>query len=104
MPPWIQIWIARWAGGERLQKTSAEDYRIWFGVLFLTPILMTMFMTVGREILDTGTTMTLWIACTAFGLLTCAAIFGWARFVPAKISLILSIVSWGAFFFISPFQ
>jgi hypothetical protein len=29
---------------------------------------------------------------------------GWARLVPAKISLVLSVVSWGVFFFMSPFR
>jgi hypothetical protein len=97
MPPWLAIWIARFASGERFRKATSEDYRLHFGSLFFGGLLMILCMAFGRRFLDHASSVSIWICAT---VAMCALFFGtytWARRVPAAISLILSIVTWGVF-------
>src|SRR2546426_9403961 len=34
MPPWLTIWIARFASSERFRKATSHDYRLWAGFAF----------------------------------------------------------------------
>jgi hypothetical protein len=97
MPPWIAIWIARFASGERFRKATSRDYRLHFGSLFLGGVLMIVGMTFGRRLLDHASGVSIWTSAT---VALCALVFGafaWARRVPAAVSLVLGIVAWGVF-------
>jgi hypothetical protein len=94
MPPWVYLWILRLAGGERLEKAKTEDYRYWFGYLVLTPIWIFAFPTLDRGILDQGTTFAIWVYSVCFALVVIASSLIWAKLVPAKISLLLSLPVW----------
>jgi len=97
MPPWLAIWIARIASGERFRKATSEDYRLHFGSLFFSGVFMIVGMTFGRRFLDHASSVSIWIWAT---IAMCALVFGgitWARRVPAAVSLVLGIVTWGVF-------
>jgi len=97
MPPWLLLWIARWASGERFRKATSEDYRFHFGMFFLMGVFMFLFVTLGEPILDHASALMIWIFTTVLLVLLLFGAFAWARLVPAAISLLLAIVTWGAF-------
>jgi|SRR5580692_11059770 hypothetical protein len=104
MPPWLSVWIARWLGVEKPRKATPYDYRLWFGVLFLTPVLMVAFERSGNRFFD-ASTFTLWIFVTVYMLVVLIGCIVWARFVPAMVSLVLAVLAWAAlFFFFYPFR
>jgi hypothetical protein len=96
MPPWLTIWFARWAGGERIEKSKPEDYRYWFGVPGQLPLLVMAGTSVP---IFAFSGITLWIAATAFGICAFGVAHLWARFIPARMSLIIAIPAWVAFYF-----
>ena len=96
MPPWLLIWIARWASGERLRKATSEDYRLHFGVFFLTGVFM-FFVTLGEPILNRASALLIFILTAVSVVVLFFGAFAWARLVPAAISLLLAILTWGGF-------
>jgi hypothetical protein len=97
MQTWLSIFIGRLMCGERFEKASPGDYRLWLGVLFLTPVLIIAFTKFGRPIFEASTFL-LWLGVTGFGLTTLLVVLVWARFVPALVSLGLSVISWTTMF------
>ena len=95
MPPWLIIWIARWASGERFRKATSEDYRLHFGAFFLTGVLAFLGMTLGKPILDHASAFIIWMVATVSIVLCFFGVIAWARLVPAAVSLLLAIVTWG---------
>ncbi|ACB76331.1 hypothetical protein Oter_3051 [Opitutus terrae PB90-1] len=67
MQTWLAIFIGRLLRGERLEKPTPYDYRLWFGVLFLTPVLIVAFTKLGRPIFD-ASTFVLWPALLVLAL------------------------------------
>lgn len=97
MPPWLAIWIARFASGERFRKANSEDYRLHFGSLFFSGVLMVVGMKFGRRFLDHASSVSIWICATIAMCALYFGVFAWARRVPASVSLTLGIVTWGVF-------
>ena len=97
MPAWLLVWIARWISGERFRKATSVDYRLHFGSLFLAGILMIVGTVFGHPFLDHASALSIWICGTiAITVLVFGAI-AWARLVPAAVSLVLAIITWGVF-------
>jgi hypothetical protein len=97
MPPWLLLWFARWASGERFRKATPEDYRTEFGSLFFVGAFMIVGTIFGRRFLDQASSVRIWVWMT---IAMCVLVFGaivWARRVPALVSLVLGIVTWGVF-------
>jgi hypothetical protein len=101
MAPLFNILI-RWLRGERLERATPQDYRLWFGVLAVLPFATAALMKFGRKLFDASPVI-LWVGITAFGVLTFALLFVWARFVPAAVSIAVACVAWTAFFYFLPF-
>ncbi len=97
MQTWLAIFIGRLMRGERFEKATPEDYRLWLGVLFLTPVLMIAFMKFGQPIFDASTFL-LWLGVTGFGVASLVVVIIWARLVPPLVSLGLSLISWTTMF------
>lgn len=92
---WLLVWIARWSSGERFRKATSEDYRLHFGSFFFGGMLLIVVTAFGRRFLDHASSMRIWICAT---VTMCALVFGaivWARRVPAAVSLVLGIITWG---------
>jgi hypothetical protein len=97
MRPWLAIWIARLASGERFRKATSEDYRLQFGWFFFAGLLMVAVMTFGRRFFDHASSVSIWICAT---VVMCILVFGgiaWARRIPARVSFVLGIIAWGVF-------
>lgn len=94
MAPWLAIWIARFAAGERLEKTGRRDCRGWFGFFFLLPVGVALSLYFGRGYLDRANAIGVWLVLFVFGLVFLAFSAFWARFVPAAVSLSLGVVTW----------
>ncbi len=101
MPPWLAIWIARFASGERFRKATAEDYRLHFASFFFGGVLMIVTMTFGQRFLDHAGSVGIWICATVVMCVLVFGAFAWARRVPAVVSLVLGIVTWGVFVWIA---
>jgi hypothetical protein len=84
-------------GGERLRRATPYDYRLWFGVLALTPVLGMLFGK-SRGLIESSTFL-LWLGLTSFCLGALLAFVIWARFVPAKVSLGLAVITWAGIFY-----
>ena|ERR1700675_336022 len=100
MPPWLAIWIARFASGERLRPGERADYRYWFGVLFLFPAEVLLFVWFCSPFLKRSGVI-IWLVLTAFGVLSLFSALLWAKYVPAALSLVLAVVAWSSAFWIT---
>jgi len=96
LPPWLIVWIVRFARGERWRKATAEDWRIGAPMFFLTPIYMGLGKTLGTRFMDTASPTALWLASTTFMIMYLVNVFFWTRFVPAKVSWMLAVIAWAA--------
>jgi len=62
------------------------------------------FEKIGNRFFD-APTFILWIFVTSYMLVVFLGGLAWARFVPAKVSLVLAVFAWSAlFFFFYPFK
>jgi hypothetical protein len=91
---WLGILLGRWVSGERLRKATSEDYRIWFGYLFTAGVLMAVGPALGRHFLEHASGLVLWIYFVVVATSLAFGVLLW-RFVPAVISLVLAIITWG---------
>jgi hypothetical protein len=88
--------LIRIARGERLEKATSEDYRLWSYF-----ILSMGFLCLGGSFfvaaIERANALTLWICVTV--LLSLLAIGGawWSCKIPARVSLALGLVTWSAF-------
>lgn len=103
MNPQFAVYLFRLLRGERIEKARAWDYRYWFGVLFLTPSALALVYR-GGEAFWNGSTMILWLGITVFGVVWLCLSLLWARFVPAVVSLALSIPAWTTCYLLMPFR
>jgi hypothetical protein len=55
MQTWLAIFFGRLLQGERLEKATPYDYRLWLGVLFLTPVFIVAFTELGRSVFEAST-------------------------------------------------
>jgi hypothetical protein len=94
MKPLISLLI-RIACGERLEKANAEDYRWWFGYFFFSGLLI-MGVFPAEHFLDHASTVKIWLSAIITFVAFAFALMLWVQRVPAKISLALGIVAWGA--------
>ncbi len=97
MPPWLLLWIARFAAGERWRKATSADYRLGFGGLFLGGVFMIVGVKLGKRFLGQASAVTLWFCFTAAVSVLIFGTIAWSRRVPAAVSLALSVISWGVF-------
>ena len=100
MPPWIYVWILRYALGERMEKTQPKDYRHWFGIFALFPVWIVTFAQnpIGRDILDKGSMLAVWAYGVVFMITLILTQILWGRWVKARVSLILAVVTWPTVF------
>jgi hypothetical protein len=95
MEPLIRLLI-RIASGERLEKATSEDYRLWSYF-----ILCMGFLCLGGSFfvaaIERANALTLWICVTALVSLLVFGSVWWIRKIPARVSLALGLVTWGAF-------
>ena len=100
MPPCLAIMFARFALGERLRRATSADYRVSLGHFFLLPVLLILFVTLGKGFLDRAGVIGLWLLLTVVGVVYFfGLILWWAKFVPATVSAALGVVAWIAFAF-----
>lgn len=100
MPPWLTLWITRFAAGERMRRGESADYRYWFGVLFLFPVTVGLFMKFGIQLFDRSA-LIVWLGVTLFGVASFFIARLWARFVPAIVSLWLAVIVWTVGFWLA---
>lgn len=100
MPPFLYVWLLRFGLGERLEPATPFDYRIWFGALFLTPVLLGTFLWLASPVMNLGTTTEIWLGITLLGVTTYFLTLLWARLVPARISLGMAVAAWVVAFLI----
>jgi len=68
------------------------------------PVFIVIFEKIGNRFFD-ASTLSLWLFITVEGLIMFFGWIAWARFVPAKVSLVLAVFAWTAlFFFFYPFK
>ena len=100
MPPWFTIWIARFASGERMRKTESADFRYWFGVLFLFPLTVGLFIRFGAQLFDRST-FVVWLGVALLAVASFFLAKLWSRFVPAVVSFVLALLVWTVAFWIA---
>lgn len=100
MPPWLYVWIFRFARGERLEKAKPYDYRYWYGVLTLTPAWIAAFALTppGEKIMSQGSIFAVWAYMVSGMIALWISLLLWAKWVPAKIGLIVGICVWAIAF------
>jgi len=101
MPPWLYIWIARFSSGEQFRKATPADWRFHTGFFVLVPIYMIVGVYFGHSFLERAGAVLIWLVATLSMIIFIAAGYFWARFIPAAVSLILGIVAWTAFAWLS---
>ncbi len=76
--------MARFAAGERLERGSRRDYRLWFGFFFLLPVWVGVGVYCGKSYLNHASGFAVWFLAFAYGLVFLALSELWARLVPAN--------------------
>jgi hypothetical protein len=79
---------------EQLEKARTEDYRSWFGFLFLLPCWLSLCLYFGRSFLEHASGIAIWAAAVASALLFLVVQGFWILFVPAAVSLALAAATW----------
>jgi hypothetical protein len=100
MPPWLILWIARIASGERLQKADSSDYRLWFGALFLFPVVVGLLAKFGTPLFKSSAVL-VWLILTFIVIGYIVLIKVWGKFVPALVSLVLAVIAWSVGFWLA---
>jgi hypothetical protein len=95
MPPWIYIWLFRLLSGERLRKADKEDYRLHLGFFFWTPILIFLGGWLGERYVFDKSALVISLAVFGYTCLGMFLVLGWAKIVPAVVSLVLGLIEWG---------
>ena len=80
--------------GERLEKAKSEDYRAWFGFLFLLPCWLGLSAYFGHSFFDHASGVAVWVALVVSVLLFIIAQAIWILFVPAPVSLAFGVITW----------
>jgi hypothetical protein len=96
VPAFLIHLLVRIGLGECLEAARSDDYRGWFGFLFLFPVALGVFGYFGHSLIAHADGMAIWLLLTAFGVLFLVAQLLWTLFVPAWISLTLGVITWFA--------
>jgi hypothetical protein len=96
LPSFLTLLLVRIGLGERLEKAKSEDYRAWFGFLFLLPCWVGLSVYTGYFFLDHAGGVALWTFLVASALLFLVMQAIWILFVPASVSLTLGVIAWFA--------
>lgn len=100
MPPWLLVWLFRFARGERWRKSTPGDKRIGAGMFLLVAMvfiaveLTNHFDHDRTGFLDTASPLKLWMAMTAFIIVILLGLLFWVQKVSARLSTILAIIAW----------
>jgi hypothetical protein len=101
MPPWLLIWIARWASGERFRKATPAEWRWYTALVVFMPVYAFSFIRLGHSYLARAGAVGVWFymmgSLAGLGLCT----FVWTRFVPAFVSVMVAVVVWGLLLWLS---
>jgi hypothetical protein len=89
--------LARWSSGERFRKSTPADWRYQSGFFFLLPVAIMAVIYFGHPFMEHASATQIFLAMTGFIIGFTAALFTWAKFVPAMVSVILGIIAWAAF-------
>jgi hypothetical protein len=94
--PWLMLFLARLASGERLRKATSDDWRYGAGFFFLLPVYMFALMFgLGGPLLDKNAA-SIWLFMTAAGVILIFGSYLWVKLVPTKISWLLAAFAWPA--------
>jgi len=94
MPPWILIWIARFASGERFRKATSTELRWYSGAFAFIPIWFATFVHIADSFHGRVTGFGVWLFAMACLLVVALSLAAWVRFVPAVVSWIFGAVVW----------
>src|SRR5580704_15696381 len=100
MPAWLLTRISRWASGERVRKATSEHYRWYYGLFFLCELFMFVLLAFGKQLVGRSGVVALWLGTI---VLVCVLLGGtilWSRWVPARISLALAVITCGVLLWI----
>lgn len=103
MNPLLLLFV-RFLNGERLRKPTPEEERLWVGQLFLFAVyfgLAFVSFRYARHFWDTAGQYTL---TAVFAIIAPVMFFApkiWGRYVPAKVSWVLSAVAWPLLFLLA---
>jgi len=97
MPPWLYIWIARFASGERFRKATPAEWRYHLGFFFLFPVCLALAPVLEHTFLARANNWLVAFAIMGLVVIFFAATYIWARHVSAVVSLVLGIVAWAVF-------
>jgi hypothetical protein len=95
-PGFLTLLLVRIGLGERLEKAKSEDYRAWFGFLFLLPCWLGLSVYFGHSFLDHASGVAVWASLVGSALLFLVVQSFWTLFVPARVSLTLGVITWFA--------
>ena len=91
----------RIALGERLERSRARDYRIWFAMLFLLPVALWLWPRFQPELPASAGFVRVWLQSLAFIALFAIAWLLCIRLLPAIVSLALAIAVWSIGFWMA---
>ena len=94
LPGFLSLLLVRIGLGEQLEKAKSEDYRTWFGFLFLLPCWLSVSLYFGHSFLAHASGVAVWAAAVASALLFLIVQAVWILFVPAIVSLVLGVLTW----------
>jgi hypothetical protein len=92
--PWLALFLARLASGERFRKATPGERR-WYGGFFVfLPVFMFSFVHQGNSFLDKAGPVGIWFYLMGCLLVLGACLFLWSKYIPATVSLAIGVVVW----------
>ena len=76
-----------------ISKVRPANYRYCFSLLLSLPIAIAIFFTT-MHWFDKRSMFIFWLALIGYGLIALLFSLLWAKYVPAKVSLILALITW----------
>jgi len=94
MPPWLLIWIARFASGERFRKATPKELRWYSSAFAFVPIWLVLFVHVGHSFLDGASAVGIWFYMMGCFFVAALWLAVWVRFVRAVVSWVVAAIVW----------
>ena len=94
MPPWLIMWIARFASGERFRKATPRELRLGSAMFAFAPIFIFIFGYLGHSFLDRLSAVGIWFYIMGSLLVAGLCLSGWVKLVPAVVSWIIAAIAW----------
>jgi hypothetical protein len=94
VPGFLTLLLVRIGLGEQFEKAKSEDYRAWFGFLFLLPCSLGLSLYFGHSFLANASGLAVWASLVGSALLFLIVQAIWILFVPASVSLTLGVITW----------